>query len=191
MAEINLLQSSNNQHSERTVQKILNTVGVVLLVLVILGYGALFALAKQATNAAQSTLSQEETIKKSIVTKEEYPALLENQVKVKSVQSLIDSHLNWCMILPNLAETTLKATTLTKLSANSDGTATVSGTVNDFQTLAKAIQAFEQDQKQFIKDVKLVNVGKSSNSDTISIAYTLIITFNNKVLSEYVNKCNS
>jgi FlaG/FlaF family flagellin (archaellin) len=189
MSEINLLQNNVNQDTQKKNTRILNVIGVLLLVITIASYVGLFVLAKQAASSNTSYVSEKDNIQKSIMASSEYPKFVSHQDKLKNIDLLLKAHLGWCTILPSFSAVTLKNTTYNKFDANADGSATVSGTVPDFQNLAKLIQAYQYNEDQFVKDVKLVNVGIGS-AETNSIQYTINITFNKEVLKKLADQCN-
>lgn len=188
MPEINLLQNTNIANSERRVHRTLNMVGVILLIVVVAGYAALFFLAKSADTAVAAKNAQEQSIQQSLVTEAEYPDFINHQDKLNNIAILLKGHLSWCTILPDFEQVTLKNAKYAKFEANSDGSATISGTVPDFQNLAKLIQGYQYGQNKFVKEVKLINVGLSSEEKN-EISYTLNVKFNNEILKQYPT-CN-
>ena len=84
-------------------------------------------------------------------------------------------------MIQRFSDATLKTATYKKFTANSDGSATITGNVPDFQNLDKLIKAFQLNDFQYIKDVKLVNVGLSEENK-IGVSFTVNVTFNNTIL---------
>lgn len=189
MAEINLLQNTNNQNTERKTQHILNTVGVIILLAVAGAYAALFVLTSKIESDSKKYADDQSSLQQKISTAPEYSELIDGQTKIKMIEGLLKNHTYWCAVLPHFAQETLKATKYSKFTANSDGSATITGSVPDFQNLAKLIQAYQFNNDKFVKDVKLVNVGLGSEQKN-DIAYTVDVTFNKDVLANYTNKCN-
>jgi hypothetical protein len=189
MAEINLLQNTNNENTERRNQNLLNSSGIGLLVLLIVIYGLFFVLAAKAESDSKALVTEQSATQQEVATGQQYKQLINAQSKLKSVQGLLKVHTYWCEVLPNFNSDTLKTAKYSKFSANSDGSATITGSVPDFQNLAKLIQAYKIKDDKFVKDVKLVNVGLSSGVKN-DITYTINVSFNKDVLAQYVDRCN-
>lgn len=189
MSEINLLQSNNDQYAKNQTNKVLNFISILLLVLVVVAYAALFFLVKNVEKSNVAYAEEKESIQQNIMGSVAYPQFVSHQVKLKNLEGLLKSHLGWCSILPSFGNVTLKTAVYNKFDANADGSATISGVVPDFQELAKLIQGFQHNDDQFVKDVKLVNVGLGS-AEKNEIQYTINVTFNKEVLQKSVEKCN-
>ncbi|MDB4939847.1 MAG: hypothetical protein JWO40_272 [Candidatus Doudnabacteria bacterium] len=189
MAEINLLQNTNNRNTERKTHNVVNTIGVIVLVVVIGLYGLFFVLTNKADADSKALADQQAQIQQKISTGTQYQQLVSAQTKLKSIESLLKTHTYWCEILPNLSADTLKSTTYGKFTANANGSATISGNVSNFQNLDKLIQGYQVNNDKFVKDVKLVSVSAGSG-EKITTGYTLNVTFNQAVLAKYSNTCN-
>ncbi len=181
MAEINLLQNTNIESSEERLPKILNTSGIILLMLAIAGYILLWVGTSSAKNKTTELQSQQSAIQQKVQQSEDYPRLSNYQNKLKNLQLLLDKHLGWGTLIQKFSAATLKTATYKKFTANSDGSATITGNVPDFQNLDKLIKAFQLNDFQYIKDVKLVNVGLSEENKN-GISFTVNVTFNNTLL---------
>lgn len=181
MAEINLLQSNQSQGSASSTSSLLNKIGIGILVVVVLAYGFfLISSGSHAKNAAKLA-QQKQAIEIQIEQAKEYPELVLYQNKLYNVKLLLQNHLLWSQILDKFAAATLKTAKFDKFIANADGTATISGFVPDFASLDKQIKAYQLNDFQYIKDVRLVNVGLSSG-ERIGIDFTLKVVFNTSLL---------
>ncbi len=160
-----------------------------MLIVVLAAYGALIFLTKSASSTSASETAEQAAIKQEVINSPEYPTFLAHQDKLKNLDLLLKNHLSWCTILPNFAQNTVKETKYTKFTANADGSTAITGTVPDFATLAKMIQAFQLNNGKFIKDVKLVNVGLSDGEKN-EITYTINVTFNKSVLNNTPDTCS-
>lgn len=181
MAEINLLQNTSIESSEERLPKILNTSGIILLIFVIAGYIFVWYGANTAKKTTAELQAQQASIQQKVQQSEDYPKLSNYQNKLKNLQLLLDKHLSWGTLIQKFSDATLKTATYKKFTANSDGSATITGNVPDFQNLDKLIKAFQLNDFQYIKDVKLVNVGLSEENK-IGISFTVNVTFNNTIL---------
>jgi len=181
MAEINLLQNTSIESSEERLPKILNTSGIILLLLVIAGYIFVWYGASTAKKTTAELQAQQASIQQKVQQSEDYPRLSNYQNKLKNLQLLLDKHLSWGTLIQRFSDATLKTATYKKFTANSDGSATITGNVPDFQNLDKLIKAFQLNDFQYIKDVKLVNVGLSEENKN-GISFTVNVTFNNTIL---------
>ncbi|MHB8871007.1 MAG: hypothetical protein ACYC5G_00930 [Candidatus Doudnabacteria bacterium] len=181
MAEINLLQNTSIGSSEERLPKIMNVIGMLLLAFAIVAYVLLWVGTSSAKTKTAELQAQQASIQEKVQQSEDYPKLSNYQNKLKNVQLLLDKHLSWGTLIQRFSDATLKTATYKKFTANSDGSATITGTVPDFQNLDKLIKAFQLNEFQYIKDVKLVNVGLSEESKN-GISFTVNVIFNNTIL---------
>ncbi len=181
MAEINLLQTNQNQGGGITPTNLLNQVGIVLLVLVIGGYAILFLRTNSLNANTVNADSEKLLLEQQLQADPQYPALISYQNKLHNTQLLLAKHLKWSMVLGKFSEATLKTAKFDKFVANYDGTANISGFVPDFASLDQQMKAYQLNEFQYIKDVKLINVGLSSK-ERIGIDFTLKIDFNTDLL---------
>ncbi len=185
MPEINLLESTKTQSA--TIQQksgMLNKIGIALLVLVLAAYGYLFYASNQMDAKIASVETDQQNVQTQIQRNPDYPQLLASQTKIGNLQILINSHLGWSQLLPKFTDATLQTATYAKFTATTDGDAIITGTVPDFQNLDKLIKGFQLPDFNYIKDVKLVNVGLSSDA-TNSITFTIDISFNKDILQAF------
>ncbi len=181
MAEINLLQNQEVEVKERLKSSVLNKIGIVLLVLVLAGYAAAYYFDAAASAQISTDKGQQSQVQQLIQQDQNYPALVSNQEKLTNLKILLDKHLSWGDLIKRFADATLKSATYTKFQANSEGGATITGTVPDFQSLDKLIKAYQLNDFNYIKDVKLINIGLSDKSQN-GIQFTIKVTFNKDLL---------
>ncbi len=181
MAEINLLQNTSIGSSEERLPKIMNVIGMLLLAFAIVAYVLLWVGTSSAKTKTAELQAQQASIQQKVQQSEDYPRLSNYQNKLKNLQLLLDKHLSWGTLIQRFSDATLKTATYKKFTANSDGSATITGNVPDFQNLDKLIKAFQLDEFQYIKDVKLVNVGLSEENKN-GISFTVNVVFNNTIL---------
>ncbi len=183
MADINLLQNTNVPHDDGKKYRVLNMLGVVLLVLVVAAIAVVFFLSSKTQKHTDKINADSANITKDIQSQKDFIALSRNQDKLKEMATLLNAHLSWSQVIPKFSEATLKTSKYTKYVANLDGSATITGTVPDFQDLDKLIKGFQLPDFDYIKDVKLTNVALAAE-DKNEITYTITVTFDKSKLLE-------
>lgn len=181
MAEINLLKNQVEEIKEKQAYKVMNKLGVGLLILVVVAYIFFFFAAKSYDSQAQTIAQQQAALQMQIEQEKEYPGVIAHQDKLKNLQILLDKHLSWGDLIQKFGNATLKTATYTKFIATSDGGATITGIVPDFQSLDKLIKGYQLNQFQYIKDVKLINIGLSDQQKN-ALNFTIQVTFNKDLL---------
>jgi hypothetical protein len=182
MADINLLQSSNLPSSgSQQLFKSLGVLGWIFLTLSAILFIGLFALNMSVTAKTKEVIASRIEVENKIKKQENYSPLVTRQEKAKNLRLLLDGHLLWSEVVPNFSRHTLNTATFTKFAANSDGTTNITGRVPSFEELSKMMKAFQADNNDYIKDVKLVNVALGSDGDN-QITYTIKVTFNSEKL---------
>ena len=184
MAEINLLQSSQPaKKSNDQWAKVFAVFSVILLGLAVIGAGVMFFVnrsvqVQSADLKAQITQRQDE-----ITQVNRYNDLISEQTKLKNLQFLLDHHLDWSQLLPKFYDATLSSATYSRFAAQADGTATITGNVDNFVDLDKLIQAYQlADFKSYIKDIKLVNIGFSTDLNKPGVTFTISVSFNDDII---------
>jgi hypothetical protein len=184
MPDINLLQNTNITEKDNTrLFRMLNVLGVILLVLAIAAFVGLFILTKSIESRAVTVADQKIQLEKEIKSKADYSILSKDQSKMNNLKIVLDQHLNWSEVLPKFAKATLKTANYTKFVANKDGSATITGTVPDFQNLDRLIQAYQLKEFDYIKDVSLANISLQTEGKNV-ITYILKVTFNKDILKQ-------
>ncbi len=182
MSEINLLQNQNYELEAKQTYTILNRVGIGLLVFMLLAYGAFYFIDQNIAAQAAQDLARKQQLQLTIQNDPNYAPLLSSQAKLKNLQLLLDKHLSWGDLLQKFGDAALKTATYSRFAANSEGGATITGVVPDFQNLDKLMKAYQLNDFQYIKDVKLVNVGLSKDEKSTGINFTIKVTFNKSLL---------
>jgi competence protein ComGC len=189
MADINLLQNTNTPQDDGKKFKFINSFGVILLIIVVLALAAVFIVAKQVDSQIVKANTDSAAVEKDIKSQKEFAALARNQSKLREMATLIDQHLSWSRVVPSFGEITLKTSKYTRYVANLDGSATISGTVPNFQDLDKLIKGFQL-KNDYIKDVKLMNVALASEEEN-QITYQINVSFNKNKLLELTKASQS
>ena len=181
MAEINLLQGSGYKHTDPNKFKLLNIIGVFLIILVILVYVLLWFLSGQAGKAIEQSNIEQTQIKTKIQEQSQYSKLVKSQSGLSNLKLLLNHHLAWSEVIPRFADATLKTASYSQFQANQGGSVLITGVVPDFQELDKLIKAYQLPDFPYIKDVKLMNIAVGSE-DSNGITYTVKVTFNTDLL---------
>ncbi len=185
MAEINLLKNQVEEIKEKQAYKVMNKLGIGLLILVALAYVFFYFAAKQYDSQAQAIAQQQAELQLQIEQEQQYPGVIADQDKLKNLQILLDQHLSWGDLIQKFGDATLKTASYTKFTATSDGGATITGIVPDFQNLDKLIKGYQLNEFQYIKDVKLINIGLSDQQKN-ALNFTIKVTFNKDLLQPAV-----
>lgn len=184
MAEINLLQSNQpaKKNNERWV-KIFAIASVALFAAAIIAAGVMFFLNRTVDSQKAEMKNQLVSKQSDITNAHGYGELIAGQQKLKNIQWLLDHHLDWSELLPKFYDATLTSATYSRFVAHKDGTAEITGNVASFVDLDKLIQAYQlADFKSYIKDVRLVNIGFSTDQNKPGVTFTIKVSFNNDII---------
>lgn len=181
MPEINLLD--NNQiDTGDAVSSIARNVARLFLLLVvaaIIGYGVLFFLSYRVQGQVDETTASIKTKQTAIEGNKDRSEIVTRQGQIKEFNGLVDNHLYWSYLIPELARVTLNSGKYTVIQADSDGKLNLTVSLPSYADIEKYMQIFDlPEYNQQFSNVRIVNITKNQNGSKIETLLTLQLTFN-------------
>lgn len=181
MAEINLLQTENPAVDQgfgvvtRLVAKILS----VILVVVVLVYVGLYVYGWLNGKRLTSIKSDIQTAQSEALANKDRQELVTRQEQLGNLETLIDNHLYWSHLLPELARVTLKSARYTEIEASSDGKLNLAVTLPSYEEVEKYMQIFDlPEYNQQFSNVRILSIETVQADTSIEIQLRLELNFN-------------
>src|SRR4051812_31708961 len=119
MSDINLLQSNKTEsHDSSKLIQVLNIVGMVILVLALIAAAVVYFGSRSTAKKISDLNDKVAQARTSIQTIAAYPVLVSEQTKIKDLKILLDKHLDWSQVLPDIFKVTLKSASYSKFVGN-------------------------------------------------------------------------
>jgi hypothetical protein len=182
MSEINLLSSQTPQVSSVNNGFLVRLFARIFLLLVILaGISYLVVLVvNYSTNKSLVTVQNKvKSAQAEALANKDRNELVTRQEQLKQLDTLVDSHVYWSYLLPELARVTLRSAVYSNISAKSDGKLNLDVTLPSYSEVEKFMQIFDlPEYNQQFSNVRIVSIDSVQNGTTIQIKLRLQLTFN-------------
>lgn len=181
MPDINLLQTQSRDIGSQasSLAKAFARILVLLVFLAIIAYGLLFYLS-WSTQASINTVANNIKAKQAeIVANEDRDELLTRQEQLNELETLIDDHLYWSYLMPELARVTLSSAHYTSIEAKSDGKLNLVVSLPTYDDVEKYLQIFDlPEYNQQFSNVRVISINKVQSETTVGVQLTIQLTFN-------------
>jgi hypothetical protein len=185
MADINLLQTPTSQTSTISSRSrvLLARVLMLVLVLIVAFYAWLQYDHWRTGKNIAATQASIATAQADALNNKARAEVVTRQGQLEELDSLLEDHMYWSYLLPELARVTLVSAKYTSIEANSAGTLTMSVTLPSYQDLEKYLQIFDLPEynKEF-SNVKILSINQTQVNNTLGTVVKLELTFNPKYL---------
>ncbi len=131
--------------------------------------------------AAEQTISEQ----KSEVAKDNgRQELLLRQQQLKELEKLLDSHLYWSQLMPELARVTLKNASYASIKGLSDGNLTLSVVVPSTEDLDKFLQVFDETVKfnKYFSNLRIGPINKIQSGQGLSTKFDVRMNYDPNLL---------
>ncbi len=179
MAQINLLDTEQTHGFRRNGYSWLSKGMLALLLLTALFYGYMYirqgSLQKQINEAREKTAEAQSQATNNTDRDE----LITRQGQVAALNPLIDDHVYWSGLLPELARISLRQSNYVTISAAANGNLVMSVEMPTYADLDKFLQVFDLPEynKQF-KDVRVLSISKGAEEGAVSYIMRVQLAFN-------------
>ncbi len=180
MPDINLLSTDNQEsnYSSAGAGLVTKILGVVLII-TLLYFVYLWFAVSQARKELASSIAKTSSAQNEAINRKERSELVTRQGQVQSLNLLIQNHLYWSYILPELARVTLRSSTYSNVSAGADGTLNLTVRAVEYSDLDQYLQVFNLPQfNQQFSDVKILAVSKAQQGSNLESEMRLELKFN-------------
>ena len=183
MPEINLLRtdsSSSTSSADYTgIAKLVSRLLGFVLLLVIVATVAVFVMNWLNGRKLQTVNDDIKTAQASALSNKDRSELITRQNQLVHLEKLIDGHLYWSYLLPEMARVTLKSARYTSIIADGDGTMTLVVNLPSYEDVEKYMQIFDlPEYNQQFSNVRIVSINPAQSDSTIVTQLTIELTFN-------------
>ena len=181
MSEINLL------HSEQADSGINNSLAAILvarllLILVIAAfvlYGVLFFYNWRTNNKLTTVKQEVQTLQAQTLADKDRNELVTRQEQLAQLETLIDQHVYWSYLLPELARVTLKSAHYTDIQADSTGKLNLTVSLPSYTDVEKYMQIFDlPEYNQQFSNVRIVGIDTVQKDNVVETKLRIQLTFN-------------
>lgn len=181
MADINLLQSESHDIGSEVsnIARIFARLLVIVVALAIVAYGVMYFFDWSAQKSLEQTKASIQTKQSEIMANKDRNELVTRQEQLQQLETLIDNHLYWSYLMPELARVTLKSGRYANIEATSDGKLNLTVNLPSYEDVEKYLQIFDlPEYNQQFSNVRIVNINKVQTDTSIEIQLTVQLTFN-------------
>lgn len=184
MAQINLLKQKSTGSS---LVEVLPTYLVWLFSVVLAGvlayYGWLFYKMHSVSADISKTQDSITQTRNAIGQLKNTEELIARQQQLKALETLMDSHVYWSQLLPEIAKVTLKTASYSDLKMSSDGTVSLAVSVPTFEDFDKFLQVFDLPEVYAnFNNVRVSSFNKIEGDNSTSIKFDVNMNFNQALL---------
>lgn len=186
MADINLLDnpSGASQIRQKGAKWASRIVGLVLL-LSLLAYGFLFYRSWSLNNKIEESQAKIDEYKADFKNNEQREELLTRQEQLKNANQLIEKHMYWSALLPELAKVTLTSAKYTTIQTNSEGILDLTITVPSYTEAEKYLQVFDlPEYNKNFSNVRVKSLTKTQQDDLLKTTLNIELTLSPELLKK-------
>jgi hypothetical protein len=185
MPDINLLKSESHDRGANTqfAARLLARLLLVLVLLAFIGYGALFYIKRQDGQKLDEVKKNVQSLQSEALANKDRNELVTRQEQLTQLETLIDNHVYWSNLLPELARVTLKSAKYSSIAASKDGNLNLTVSLASYDDVEKYLQIFDLPEynKEF-SNVRIVSLDHVQEDDNIAVQLKLQLTFD----SDYI-----
>lgn len=185
VAQINLLKQTNS--SPASFDQIITwgfRVCLLGFVLLLAYYGWLWN-DNRSTSKRIMSLEQQVTVQKADIAKDKgRQEVLVRQLQLKELGKIIDTHLYWSQLIPELAKVTLKNASYVSIKGLSDGNLTLSVVVPTTEDLDKFLQVFDDTPKfnKYFVNLRIGPINRIQSGDGLSTKFDIRLNYDPSLL---------
>lgn len=191
MADINLLKTQDSVVDQGFgfIAKLIAKLLMVVLVLVLLAYGGLYFYTKSNTKKLGEIQNSIKTAQADALNKEGRSELLVRQQQLTKLETLVDNHMYWSKLIPELARVTIKSAQYTSIEAKSDGKLNLTVTLPNYAEIEKYMQIFDlSEYREQFSNVRIVSIGTVQTEGSILTQLRLQLMFDPEFIKNPENK---
>lgn len=181
MPDINLLQNeSHNIGSDVSlIARIIARLLMLLTLLVFAAYGFLLFLGWNSQNELEKVNVNIQTKQAESIANPDRNELVTRQEQLGELETLVDDHMYWSYLMPELARVTLKSAKYSSIEANNDGKLNMTVILPSYEEVEKYLQIFDlPEYNEQFSNVRIVSISKTQTESNIEIQLTIQLTFN-------------
>lgn len=181
MAEINLLNSERESHHSITAssKKWLLRLVTVIFVLAIAFYGYLFFNSWRTEKSIAKATKSVQEFQNTINNNSKRQELITRQGQLNAVNDLLDKHLSWSVILPELSRVTIRSAKYSNMDFSEGGSLELTVTLPSYAEADKYLQVFNLPQfnRQF-SNVTVMSLTRGQDENLTETVLRLQLEYN-------------
>ena len=181
MPDINLLQTQSSDPGEavNNVARVFARLLLIAVIGVIVAYAVLYFIGWRSQSTLDKTNMQVQSRQAETLGNVGREELVTRQEQLKELETLVDQHVYWSYLMPELARVTLQSAQYTNIEANSDGKLTMTVTLPSYQDIEKYLQIFDLPEfNQQFSNVRIVGIEKTQSEGSLQTQLTVQLMFN-------------
>lgn len=185
MAEINLLNTDSAQSHSLAAKskKWLMRVVSLIFVGVLVYYGFLFLSGQNAEKDLEEAKNTVTSYQNEINESSRRQELITRQGQLNQVNKLVDAHLAWSQLLPELARVSLTSARYTNIEAKEDGQLDVTVELSSYADADKYLQVFNLPQfNSSFSNVTIMALTRSQDEEGSKVSMRLRLEFDQELL---------
>ena len=184
MAQINLLkQNKPSALASVGLVSVVSKLAIVGLLAMAAYYGWLTFRQRDLKRGIEQVSQQIEEQKQELSQVSERDEILTRQSQIKEFDSLINGHMYWSQLLPELANVTLKNASYLSFKAQNEGTMSLDVKVPSIAELDKFLQAFDSPKlNRYFSDLKIGGINKVLDGDESYVSVSVQLKYDPHLL---------
>lgn len=178
MADINLLdQESSVSKIKNQSKQWLSRIAGVILVLSLLLYGYLFYSSWSLNNQIGESQAKITQYQSELQNNKKRDELIARQGQLKYTNQLLDNHMYWSILLPELARVTLNSAKYTSIETNVEGELGLTVTVPSYSDAEKYLQIYDlPEYNKNFSNVRVMSLSKTEQDNLLKTTMRLRLT---------------
>lgn len=181
MPEINLLHNEPgaSESDYGVVASIVSRLLMFFLLIVLVTFVVVFVYNMLGNRKLDSVRAEIKSAQAEALENEDRNELVTRQEQLQHLEKLVDNHVYWSYLLPELARVTLKSAKYSEIEAKSDGTLNLLVNLPNYEEIEKYMQIFDlPEYNQQFSNVRIVSINSVQTEGAIVTQLRLQLAFN-------------
>ncbi len=181
MPDINLLQTESRDIGAQAsnIVRVFARIFALLVFLAFIAYGVLFVFGWTTQGSIEDTNVAIQTKQAEAMANKDRNELITRQAQLTELETLVNNHMYWSYLMPELARVTLKSARYTTIEAKDTGKLNLTVNLPTYDDVEKYLQIFDlPEYNQQFSNVRVVNITKTQSESDIQIELNIQLTFN-------------
>lgn len=181
MPEINLLHNDQTDSGINSglAATVLARLLLFLVIVAVIIYGVLFFFSWQGNKNLTDAKQQVQSLQTEALANKDRNEVVTRQEQLTELETLIDNHVYWSYLLPELARVTLKSAKYTEIQADSEGKLDLTINLPSYEDVEKYLEIFDlPEYNQQFSNVRIMGINTVQKDAGIETELRLELTFN-------------
>lgn len=189
MPDINLLQSSSDESgiNSNAFSRVIARVMMFLVVVAIITFIGLAVDSWRNNRKLRDVNQKTQTIQSQAINNDGRDELVTRQEQLNELGTLIDDHVYWSYLLPELGSITLKTAKYTEIDADRDGKLILVANLPSYEDIDKFMQIFDlPEYNEEFSNVRIISISRVQSDDRIVTELRVQLTFNPEFIKDKI-----